>query len=120
MSHVFNFIRWMSDIDVGAPFIGVAQFVPDPRTGEALSASINIADFPLKEYVAQRLDAYLQTIMCHASKVEEADGVTAWNPGADGAVREVIVAADGAAVYVGGAFANAGGAARPMPNPLGK
>jgi hypothetical protein len=73
----FNFIRWMSDLDVGAPFIGVAQFVPDPRTGEALSASINIADFPLKEYVAQRLDAYLQTIMCHASKVEQADGVTA-------------------------------------------
>ena len=30
----YNFIRWMSDIDVGAPFIGVAQFVPDPRTGE--------------------------------------------------------------------------------------
>lgn len=73
----FNFIRWMSDLDVGAPFIGVAQFVPDPRTGEALSASINIADFPLKEYVAQRLDAYLQTIMCHASAVEQADGVTA-------------------------------------------
>lgn len=70
----YNFIRWMSDIDVGAPFIGVAQFVPDPRTGEALSASINIADFPLKEYVAQRLDGYLTTIMCHASQVEEADG----------------------------------------------
>jgi hypothetical protein len=73
----FNFIRWMSDIDVGAPFIGVAQFVPDPRTGEAISASINIADFPLKEYVAQRLDAYLTTIMCHASAIEESDGVTA-------------------------------------------
>src|SRR5262249_13176147 len=28
----FSFIRWMSDLDVGAPFIGVAQFVPDPRT----------------------------------------------------------------------------------------
>ncbi|HVJ89806.1 MAG TPA: zinc-dependent metalloprotease [Labilithrix sp.] len=73
----FNFIRWMSDIDTGAPFIGVAQFVPDPRTGEALSASVNIADFPLKEYVAQRLDAYLQTIVCHASETENADGVTA-------------------------------------------
>jgi len=73
----FNFIRWMSDLDVGAPFIGVAQFVPDPRTGEALSASINIADFPLKEYVAQRLDAYMTTVMCHASAVETADGVTA-------------------------------------------
>ncbi len=64
----YNFIRWMSDIDVGAPFIGVAQFVPDPRTGEALSASINIADFPLKEYVGQRIDAYMETIMCRASQ----------------------------------------------------
>src|SRR5262249_12042853 len=73
----YNFIRWMTDIDVGAPFMGVAQFVPDPRTGEALSASINIADFPLKEYVAQRLDAYLTTIMCHASQVEESDGTKA-------------------------------------------
>jgi hypothetical protein len=66
----FNFIRWMSDIDVGAPFIGVAQFVPDPRTGETISASINIADFPLKEYVAQRVDAFLQTMMCNGSKVD--------------------------------------------------
>jgi hypothetical protein len=63
----YNFIRWMSDIDVGAPFIGVAQFVPDPRTGEALSASINIADFALKDFVAQRVDAFLSTIMCNAS-----------------------------------------------------
>lgn len=63
----YNFIRWVSDLDAGAPFIGVAQFVPDPRTGEALSASINIADFPLKEYVLQRMDAYLQTIGCRAS-----------------------------------------------------
>lgn len=73
----FNFIRWMSDLDVGAPFIGVAQFVPDPRTGEALSASINIADFPLKEYVAQRIDAYLQTIMCHASTEEKSGDAVA-------------------------------------------
>jgi hypothetical protein len=67
----YNFIRWMSDLDVGAPFIGVAQFVPDPRTGQALSASINIADFPLKEFVAQRVDAFLSTIMCNASKYDE-------------------------------------------------
>ena len=67
----YNFIRWMSDLDIGAPFIGVAQFVPDPRTGEALSASINIADFPLKEFVAQRVDAFLTTIMCNASKYDE-------------------------------------------------
>lgn len=63
----FNFIRWMSDLDSGAPFIGVAQSVPDPRTGENVSASINIADFPLREYVAMRVDAFLETIMCRAA-----------------------------------------------------
>lgn len=67
----YNFIRWMSDLDTGAPFIGVTQFVPDPRTGEILSGSINIADFPLKEFVAQRVDAFLSTIMCNASKFDE-------------------------------------------------
>lgn len=73
----YSFIRWMSDLDVGAPFIGVAQFVPDPRTGEAISASINIADFPLKEYVAQRVDAFLQTIMCRATNDENGQKVCA-------------------------------------------
>jgi hypothetical protein len=63
----YNFIRWQSDLDTGAPFIGVAQFVPDPRTGETLSASINIADFNLKEFVAQRVDAFLTTLTCGAS-----------------------------------------------------
>lgn len=63
----FNFIRWMSDLDVGAPFIGVEQAVPDPRTGESISASINIADLPLQEYVAMRVDAFLETIMCRAA-----------------------------------------------------
>lgn len=70
----YNFIRWMSDLDVGAPFIGVAQFVPDPRTGEALSASINIADFPLKEFVAMRVDGFLETIMCRGSKIDSETG----------------------------------------------
>jgi hypothetical protein len=63
----YNFIRWMSDIDIGAPFIGVEQAVPDPRTGEAISASVNIADFPLKEFVGVRVDAFLESIMCRAS-----------------------------------------------------
>lgn len=43
-----------------------------------------------------------------------ADGVTGWNPGADGTIRALAVAADAATVYAGGAFANAGGAARPF------
>jgi hypothetical protein len=67
----YNFIRWQSDPDVDAPFIGVTQFVPDPRTGEAVSASINIADFPLKEFVAVRVDSFLESIMCRASSVDD-------------------------------------------------
>lgn len=68
----YNFIRWMSDLDIGAPFIGVTQFVPDPRTGEVISASINIADVPLKEFVGVRVDSFLETIMCRASTLNEA------------------------------------------------
>ena len=40
------------------------------------------------------------------------DTVLAWNPGADGSVREIVAATDGASVFVGGAFANAGSATR--------
>jgi len=58
----YSFVRWETDLDTGSPFIGVAQFIPDPRTGEVLSTSINLANFPLKEYVVQRIDAYLKTI----------------------------------------------------------
>jgi hypothetical protein len=70
----YNFIKWNSDVDIGAPFIGVTQFVPDPRTGEALSASINIADFALKEFVAQRVSAYLTQIMCNATGQQTDNG----------------------------------------------
>jgi len=58
----YSFIRWESDIDTGSPFIGVTQFVPDPRTGELVSSSINIADFQLNDRVTARLDFFLQTI----------------------------------------------------------
>jgi hypothetical protein len=59
----YSFIRWESDLDTSSPFIGVAQFQPDPRTGELVSASINIADGPLKDYVEQRISAYLTDVI---------------------------------------------------------
>jgi hypothetical protein len=59
----YSFIRWISDFDAGAfPVLGATQFVPDPRTGEILSDSINIYDFAWKDYVLARLDFYEQSI----------------------------------------------------------
>ncbi len=79
----YNFIRWQSDLDVGAPFLGVAQFIADPRTGETLSSTINIADAPLKEYVAHRIDAYLKTV----GASYDLDSATEWpDPTIDGTV----------------------------------
>lgn len=58
----YNFLRWEQDIDTDSPFIGVTQFVPDPRTGELVSASINMADFQFQDRVKARLDFYLESI----------------------------------------------------------
>jgi hypothetical protein len=59
----YNFIRWESDLDTDSPFMGVTQFQPDLRTGEIISASINIADGPLKDFLAQRTAAYLAKVI---------------------------------------------------------
>lgn len=58
----YNFVRWLSDKDTEDSFAGIAQFVTDPRTGETLTASINLNDFAIKDYYVQRLDFYLQQI----------------------------------------------------------
>jgi hypothetical protein len=59
----YNFIRWESDLDTDSPFLAVTQFQPDLRTGELVSASINVADEPLKDFIGQRLQAYLETVV---------------------------------------------------------
>ncbi len=56
----YNFLRWMSDKDMQDSYAGVTQFTVDPRTGESLSASIVFNDFAIKDYYAQRIDAFLQ------------------------------------------------------------
>jgi hypothetical protein len=55
----YNFIRWETDLDTDSPFLAVTQFQPDPRTGQLISASINVAGFPLKAYVEQPILAYI-------------------------------------------------------------
>jgi hypothetical protein len=59
----YNFIRWENDLDTDSPFFAVTQFQPDLRTGELVSASINVADEPLKAYVGQRLQAYIEAVV---------------------------------------------------------
>src|SRR5205814_7490926 len=58
----YNFIRWISDMDTQDIFVGVAQWVADPRTGEILSATININDSEIKDIYAQRIDAFLKSV----------------------------------------------------------
>jgi len=59
----YSFIRWISDIESGGfPTLAVTQFVPDPRTGEILSDSINVYDWAWRDYVLARLDYYEQSI----------------------------------------------------------
>lgn len=74
----YNMIRWEDDIDTGSPFIGVTQFVADPRTGELISSSVNIAAFQLTDAVTARLDFYLESIGAQMAL----DPVTGeWPPG---------------------------------------
>jgi hypothetical protein len=78
----YSFLRWISDRDMQSYWAGVTQFVPDPRTGETLSASINFNDFAIKDYYVQRIDGYLQSL--GASLDINSDGE--WGPpiGPDG------------------------------------
>jgi hypothetical protein len=59
----YNFIRWESDLDTDSPFAAVTQFQSDPRTGQLNSASINVAGAPLKDFVEQRIVAYLTKVI---------------------------------------------------------
>jgi hypothetical protein len=58
----YSFINWHSDLDNGSQLLGVAQFFTDPRSGETMSASVNVFEGPFKDTVQQRLDAFLNTV----------------------------------------------------------
>ena len=58
----YSFINWHSDLDNGSALLGIAQFFSDPRTGETISASVNLFEGPFRDTVLQRLDLFLQTV----------------------------------------------------------
>jgi hypothetical protein len=58
----YSFIVWHSDVDNGSQLLGVAQFNPDQRTGQLLTASVNVFEGTFKDAVEQRLDLFLQTV----------------------------------------------------------
>ncbi len=58
----YNWLRWISDIDVNSGFAGVTEPAFDPRTGEVVNNIIEFNDFALKDYYVQRIDAYLQSL----------------------------------------------------------
>lgn len=90
----YSFIRWNSDLDSGAPFAGVAQFFADPRTGELMTTSINIANAPVREAYAQRIDAYLKSI----GATMDINSSTPWPDGPAGCVDGDVMPIDPAVV----------------------
>ncbi len=63
----YSFINWHSDLDAGPDGLaGIAQFFFDPRSGQTLSASVNVFEYEIKDFVLARLDFYLQTIGAQA------------------------------------------------------
>jgi hypothetical protein len=60
----YSFYRWITDIadDTGNGYLGVTQFVPDPRTGQVISSSVNIQNDQLEDFVLTRLEFYLSTL----------------------------------------------------------
>jgi hypothetical protein len=59
----YSMIQWISDIDSDTPFIGIAGFQPDPRTGQLISGSVRIAPGALHEYLTQRVEAYVSKVI---------------------------------------------------------
>ncbi len=59
----YNFLNYHSDLDeVGGGLLGVMQPFADPRTGELISASVNIFNYNYQDALVQRLDLFLQTV----------------------------------------------------------
>lgn len=73
----YNFLRYMRDVDNNTGFIGVAQFVIDPRTGETLKSTSIVNESNLKDAYVQRIDAYLKNV----GASEGLDSPNPWEPG---------------------------------------
>jgi hypothetical protein len=58
----YSFLRWDSDKDMQDQFGAATDFIMDRRTGETLASEVVFNDEALKDYVTQRLDAYLVSV----------------------------------------------------------
>jgi len=58
----YNFIVWHSDLDNGSGLLGEGDPFIDPRSGEIISAQVNVFNGAFADVVQQRLDAFLQTV----------------------------------------------------------
>jgi hypothetical protein len=57
----YSFIRWVADIDADTGWLGYGPNASDPRTGEILNGTVNMADFVGSE-LAYQIDFYLKSI----------------------------------------------------------
>ena len=57
----FSFVRWVEDVDANTGYLGYGPSASDPRTGEILNATVNLANFVQKE-LAYQIDFFLRTI----------------------------------------------------------
>ena len=58
----YSFLRWLSDLDIGQPWLAVTQFNVDPRSGQLISTSINMDDSNWRDRLVAQIDYYEQTI----------------------------------------------------------
>ena len=57
----YSFVRWIDDLDANQGFLGYGPNASDPRTGEILQGTINLANYVQKE-LAYQIDFFLKTI----------------------------------------------------------
>jgi hypothetical protein len=57
----YSFIHWIPDIDENNGFLGMAGGASDPRTGEILSAEVNLSDYVIGA-MAYQIDFFLQSV----------------------------------------------------------
>jgi hypothetical protein len=57
----YSFVRWVAAQDAGTGYLGLGPNVADPRTGEILSGTVNLANFVGSE-LAYQIDFYLKGI----------------------------------------------------------
>ena len=57
----YSFVRWIDDLDGNQGFLGFGPSSADPRTGEILQGTINLANYVQKE-LAYKIDFFLKSV----------------------------------------------------------